>query len=248
MTTDTSTNSTSPIADMKDRYSVEDYVTVANRRGRVIGLVQISKVTPSRYSARAVALNAQHNLIVYSNRFFSRTTGQCIDTIGKGDYLTGQSRSESEAQAWLKAWADEQAAERRLEVQKEVELALQNYDAGVAFFGPTLDHRVVELRPEGADPIFQFTGTMEVSGRSKVVVLQWTRRVTNSSREEYSQVSVDFWRMEWDFRENRWSGPITWWEQEVSSEAISEAAEIRDQTIENFLYGTILGSAVRRCA
>lgn len=233
-----------------DRYTVGDYVTIANRRGIVKELVQISKITPSRYTASTVRCDVQGNLmLVCSKRSFSRLTGECIDAHNRGERLMGDPLSEFGAIEWMKSWLAEQAADRCREVQQEVEMALRDFDAGVQAFGMTLNHQVTQIQPMGTAPIFQFIGKLNIRGCEKLVMLQWSRRVAEGNATwGHPQVDVDFWLVEWQADANRWSCPEIWRENVMSSEAIGQAAEIRAQAMTTFMYGMALGAAILRIA
>lgn len=233
-----------------DRYTVGDYVTIADRRGRVKELVQIVKITPSRYTASTVGCDVQGNLmLVCSKRFFSRLTGECIDAHNRGERLVGDPLSEFGAIEWMKLWLAEQAADRLQKVQREFEMALRDFDAGVQAFGMALDRQVTQIQPVGTAPIFQFIGELKVRGCKKLVMLQWSRRVVEGNATwERSQVDVDFWMVEWQADTNRWSRPEIWWGNVMSSEAIDQAAETRAQAVTTFMYGMALGAAILRIA
>lgn len=255
MTANTTANTKSTVAnvrwedvDIKDRYEEGNFVVVSNHRGKELEVVQIAKVTPTRYSVHRVGATADGiGIRVFDTstyKQYSRTTGQNIAKHYRHEFISGAALSEYGAARWMQGYLNQLAASRIAEQEAEAADALLKYDAAITQFGHNLDRGITRITVAGSDPLYQYTGKMVIRGVEKGVILQWSaRRSDSDSPYRYSQISTDFCLMVWEADDRRWSGPRTWNSWVMSDETLAQCAEARGRDLGSFMMAMALGEA-----
>lgn len=235
---------------MRDRYSVGDFVAVHGSRGKVRRVVQIAKVTKTRYMATYTWLKPDGTMGISDRptEYFMRHTGRAYHK-HSSEYLDGTAYSAQGAFGVIAGIAQAESERRSTEYRDQVADAKRKFVAGRAMFGADGKRNVANVAPAGTNPMWQATFEIAIRNVPTKVMLLWHDSLSISRAPmDYFTWTLDFTAFTWDAGDNKWRGPATWNSYEMSGDAISEAAESVGMDAQAFVYTMLLGEALIRLA